>query len=455
MPRPPNTPTVTLKWHYTLRKDGEGRITERQARLVVRGFTQVKEVHYEDTWAMVARYESLRFVIAIAAYYGLNLWSGDFTTAYLNAKPQGVNYLNLPPGYESQYDLRDRAEMTTELGNTITVTYTDDVIGVSDTEEAKEVSVKEIGAAYDFRFYGEPDVTLGITIRRNPETGDVSIHQCPLIEKVIEGHGLQNAMPKFTPLPSNLTLIDSQPIPIPLEDSDYMWSKDYRRLIGSLNYISQGTRPNILYAVTLLQRYANDPQPMHWNAAIHVVTYLKSTISYQLTYQCHQGREDLLKPDGYADVSHADIQEENGEPTRKSTMGYVFKVAGGVVSWCSAKQRVVALLTTGAEYIAMVNAGKQAIWMWKFLDGVGHHHEYPFAIKVNNTSAIALSDEMTKHRQMKHFDTNWLWLQDMVHAKELKFNYVPSSDNLADLFTKQLTQSKTEQFSLEIGLRDN
>uniref|UniRef100_A0A0W0EZW6 Putative retrovirus-related pol polyprotein n=1 Tax=Moniliophthora roreri TaxID=221103 RepID=A0A0W0EZW6_MONRR len=110
MPRPPNTPMVMLKWHYTLRKDGEGRITERRARLVVRGFTQVKGVHYEDTWAMVARYESLQFVIAIAAYYGLNLWSGDFTATYLNTKPQGVNYLNLPPGYESRYDLWDGAK---------------------------------------------------------------------------------------------------------------------------------------------------------------------------------------------------------------------------------------------------------------------------------------------------------------------------------------------------------
>uniref|UniRef100_A0A0W0EZY8 Putative retrovirus-related pol polyprotein n=1 Tax=Moniliophthora roreri TaxID=221103 RepID=A0A0W0EZY8_MONRR len=187
----------------------------------------------------------------------------------------------------------------------------------------------------------------------------------------------------------------------------------------------------------LLQRYANDPWPVHWNAAIHVVTYLKGTISYQLTYQRRQGGEDLLKPDGYADASHANIQEENGEPTRKSTMG------------------VVALSTTEAEYIAMVNAGKQTIWMWKFLDGVGHRHEYPFAIKVDNTSTIALSDETTKHRQMKHFDTNWSWLWDMVHAKELEFNYVPSSDNLANLFTKQLTRSKTEQFSLKIGLRDN
>ncbi|ESK81773.1 retrotransposon ty1-copia subclass [Moniliophthora roreri MCA 2997] len=212
MPRPPNTPTVMLKWHYTLQKNGEGRIIERQARLVVRGFTQVKGVHYEDTWAMVARYESLWFIIAIAAYHSLSLWSGDFTAAYLNAKLQGVNYLNLSP------------EKTNGLGSTITVTYTDNVIGVSDTEEAKEASVKEIEDVYDFQFYS-----------------DICIYQQPLIEKIIGSYRLQDAMPRFTPLPSNLILIDSQPDPIPVANSDYMRDKDYRRLVGSLNHISQGT----------------------------------------------------------------------------------------------------------------------------------------------------------------------------------------------------------------------
>ncbi|ESK94245.1 retrotransposon unclassified [Moniliophthora roreri MCA 2997] len=80
---------------------------------------------------------------------------------------------------------------------------------------------------------------------------------------------------------------------------------------------------------------------------------------------------------------------------------------------------------------------------------------YPFEININNTSAIALSDKTTKHGRTKHFDMNWSWLQDMIQAKELTYSYIPLNDNLADLFTKQLTCFKTEWFTFEIGLQDN
>ncbi|KAF5333042.1 hypothetical protein D9758_017295 [Tetrapyrgos nigripes] len=110
VPRPKDAKVITTRWVYALRLDGNGKITERRARLVVRGYDQVKGVHYDDTWAIVARYESERFAIAIAAYEGLDLWSGDFTGAYLNAKPQGVNYLTLPDGFQDRYSLRDGNE---------------------------------------------------------------------------------------------------------------------------------------------------------------------------------------------------------------------------------------------------------------------------------------------------------------------------------------------------------
>ncbi|KAF5352316.1 hypothetical protein D9758_011948 [Tetrapyrgos nigripes] len=93
VPRPKDVKTITIQWVYALRYDDEGRITERHARLVVRGYDQVKGIHYEDTWSIVACYESKQFAIAIAAYEGLDLWSGNFTGAYLNAKPQGVKGL--------------------------------------------------------------------------------------------------------------------------------------------------------------------------------------------------------------------------------------------------------------------------------------------------------------------------------------------------------------------------
>ncbi|KAF5362640.1 hypothetical protein D9758_009558 [Tetrapyrgos nigripes] len=108
--KPTDAKIITTRWVYALRLDGNGKITERRARLVVRRYDQVKGIHYDDTWAIVARYESERFAIAIAAHEGMDLWSGDFTGAYLNARPQGVNYLALPEGFQERYSLRDGNE---------------------------------------------------------------------------------------------------------------------------------------------------------------------------------------------------------------------------------------------------------------------------------------------------------------------------------------------------------
>ncbi|EEB92321.1 hypothetical protein MPER_09190, partial [Moniliophthora perniciosa FA553] len=208
MSQPEGIQLIDLRWVYALKKDGEGRLKDRKARLVVKGYTQQKGVHYFESWAMVGRYESFRKIVAIAATLNLDLWSGDFTGAYLNAKPQGVNFLCLPPGFERRYSLRDGTETvllmniniygTMDAGNnwfkmldksfrelghrsiaadpcvrfrrtsdsyTITTTYTDNVLGASlKAADGKRVR-QEIQELYDFKDYGRPDVELGITIR--------------------------------------------------------------------------------------------------------------------------------------------------------------------------------------------------------------------------------------------------------------------------------------------------
>ncbi|KAF5336257.1 hypothetical protein D9758_016061 [Tetrapyrgos nigripes] len=245
----------------------------KDVKTITMGYDQVKGIHYEDTWSIVARYESEQFAIAIAAYEGLDLWSGDFTGAYLNAKPQDVNYLKLPEGFESQYSLRDREETVllmniniygtmdadpcvqyrqTETGYTFTVTYTDDVTGVSLTKEDGERVRKEIAEGYEFRDYGRPDVILGMTVRKDEVSGSISIHQRPLIEKTLERFGMQDCAPKYTPLSPGIKFINSQPDPIPANDKLFMIDKNYYSLVGALNHISQGTQPDISFSVSLL-----------------------------------------------------------------------------------------------------------------------------------------------------------------------------------------------------------
>ncbi len=85
---------------------------------------------------------------------------------------------------------------------------------------------------------------------------------------------------------------------------------------------------------------------------MHVLAYLKGTLQYKITYQRGTNTDDGLTPIGYVDSSHGDDRTMG-----KSTMGYIFQMAGGPVSWSSCAQKRVALSTTEAEYVATVHGG--------------------------------------------------------------------------------------------------
>ena len=107
-----------------------------------------------------------------------------------------------------------------------------------------------------------------------------------------------------------------------------MKSIPYDSAIKSLMYAQVCTRPDIAFVVGMLGRYQSNPSINHWKAAKKVMRYLKGTKDYMLMYR----QTDNLEVIGYSDLDYANYID-----LRKSTLGYVFMLAGGVVSWRSAK----------------------------------------------------------------------------------------------------------------------
>jgi hypothetical protein len=247
-----------------LKLDGEGDLMRRRARGVVKGFTQKLGEHYFDSFAAVVRYDSVRMLFAIIAARELDFWLIDFVGAYLNAKPQGENYLKIPQGFENHYTIpgidtvlkmnltiygmmdgannwfrelngtfsklghrQSKADPCirihhSELGYTITSTYTDDVAGGSSTR-ADGVKVREdLAKAYEITDLGRLNKCLGMSIVVDEQTGNISLHQKTLIKKTVETFGMSEAKPKYTPLPPNVNLSDLQPTLIPIEDKIFM-----------------------------------------------------------------------------------------------------------------------------------------------------------------------------------------------------------------------------------------
>jgi hypothetical protein len=137
----------------------------------------------------------------------------------------------------------------------------------------------------------------------------------------------------------------------------------------------------------------------------------------------------------------------------RSTLGYVFILAGATVSWSSKKQTSVALLSTEAEYIAGAHTMKELIWLRQLLAGLDLTTNVPTTLLMDNQSAIAITKNPAFHEHTKHIEVCYHFLKKMVKDGKIKLDYVPTTEQTADAMTKGLSREKHELFIGQMGLR--
>ena len=136
-----------------------------------------------------------------------------------------------------------RIQWTKNSSYSITATHTDDVTSASLSIEAMNTAKSELANAYKMTDLDHPNKVLGITIFHH-QSGNKSIHQKQLILKIINVFGMENANAKYTPLPPNVNLNNTQPVPIPVSDVKFMQDKDYWK--------ATEMRPDISFTVNTL-----------------------------------------------------------------------------------------------------------------------------------------------------------------------------------------------------------
>jgi hypothetical protein len=170
-------------------------------------------------------------------------------------------------------------------------------------------------------------------------------------------------------------------------------SGPYNQLIGSLLWVSQCTRPNISFAVNRLSQHLRDPSDAHWQAAVRILQYLKTTSHLKLRLG------GALTCAGYSDSDWAKDRDN-----RRSTSAYTYRIGDGAIPWKSRKQATVSLSSTEAKYKALSDSCKEGLWIRHILTKLCLCPDEPVPLHVDNK---ALAKNPEHHARTKHIHTRF------------------------------------------------
>ena len=201
---------------------------------------------------------------------------------------------------------------------------------------------------------------------------------------------------------------------------------------------------DIAFTIGALARYMAAPTKDHWDAAIGVGRYLKSTAHYRLHFV--RGSSPL---EGYCDADYAsDVN------TRRSTTGYAFILNGAAVSWSSRLQPTVAVSTTEAEYMAAAAATKEALWLRSLLTALGMTNRINGGVQIacDNQAALKIIANPSITPRSKHIDVLHHFVRERAALRQVQFHGIGTADMVADGLTKALALAKLSFCSKEFGL---
>jgi hypothetical protein len=241
-------------------------------------------------------------------------------------------------------------------------------------------------------------------------------------------------------------LVDCRPVYIPMDPKfdpptapTCNLALPYRNLLGELLWIARCTRPDVLFAIGKLARYSNGYDEVHWQALLRVAKYLCTTSSMSLKFTPTQ--ESTVNFSCYVDADWAGCAE-----TRRSTTGFIVYFCGCPLSFYSKRQKSVTVSSTEAEVYALSEALSEVQNLQQMVSefaGV----ERPILVHEDNKGAITISENPVYNKKSKHIPMHRLRIRELVENGDVKISYTPSSENVADLFTKPLPHTDFSIFA--------
>ena len=191
------------------------------------------------------------------------------------------------------------------------------------------------------------------------------------------------------------------------------------------------SRQDITNAVRAVSRQSNNPAERHWKAVLQIMRYLLGTKYLSLTFEWGSGLEISV----FADANHAEKADD-----RRSVSGVAVTVGKSSVSWFSSTQKIVTLATTEAEYVALGDGVKEALFMKGVISSIiPSISENCMKVFVDNDGAISLANNPLSSARTKHIDVRFHFIRELTRSKTISVEYVPTKEQRADILTKALT----------------
>ena len=455
--------------------------TERhpfKARLVARGDQQREEIEFKDRFAPTAKATSNRILFALAAIKDWDIRSFDVSTAYLHGDQKHEVYMkplsgSLAPGdtrvcqlLKGLYGtvdggrlwynkLKDYLKLLgfevlvsdnsvyirgTENDLIIVSVSTDDCLVFGPNSSVLLDFEREFNKKFKTKSQGPVRHHLGITITRDRKKRTITFHQGAYIDEMLKKFGMENCKPATTPLPTDIySQIDKETIK---GEEKYF---PYLELLGTLLYLAIQTRPDISAAVGIMGQYSSNPTAVHWHFLKRILAYVKGTRDKVL--KIGGNSKEPVELIGYADADWAGNPHDS-----KSRSGVIFFINDSTVSYGSFKQATVALSSTESERNAAHEGAKEGCSIRKFLEEATFPQQKATKIYGDNTGCVSQIYNDVQSRKSKHMMIKFNFAKEKVESKELEWEYIPTSQMIADIFTKPLPRESFEKFREAIGV---
>lgn len=461
---PKGVKPIGVKWVFKTKLNEKGEVDKYKARLVAKGYAQQYGVNYTEVFAPVARLDTIRLILALAAQNNWDVFQLDVKSAFLHGELNEEIFVQQPLGYEKKgeegkvyklrkalyglkqaprawyskieaYFVREGFERclcehtlftkSKEVGKILIVSlYVDDLIYTGNDKSMYDDFKNSMMLEFDMTDLGRMRYFLGIEVIQSLD--GIFVCQRKYAHEILGRFGMDKSNPVKNPIVPGTKLSKD-------EAGTKVDETLFKQVVGSLMYLT-ATRPDLMYGVSLISRFMSCPTESHWLAAKRILRYLKGTTELGIFYK-KNGCTNLV---AYTDSDFAGDLDD-----RRSTSGFAFLLGSGAVSWSSKKQPIVTLSTTEAEYIAAAFCACQCIWLRRVLEKLGHKEENSTLIQCDNNSTIQLSKNSVFHGRSKHIDIRFHFLRDLTRDKIVELSYCNSQEQVADIMTKPL---KLEQF---------